>query len=126
MEPLTPAQQQLYDYLVAYIGENQQSPSIRQMMQAMDLKSPAPVQARLALLRKKGCIDWEEGKARTVRLLRKPPQEVWLAWGVTGQGDYLLGIFDDDVLARKRADMHQCDYEYGCSVTRNFIEGGDE
>ena len=68
MDTLTEAQQELYDWLVGYIRENQHSPSIRQMMKAMDLKSPAPVQSRLEHLRTKGYIDWNEGKARTIRL----------------------------------------------------------
>ncbi len=68
MEALTEAQQELYDWLVSYIHEYQHSPSIRQMMKAMGLKSPAPVQSRLEHLRAKGYIDWNEGKARTIRL----------------------------------------------------------
>lgn len=70
MEPLTDAQQELYDWLVDYIRENQHSPSIRQMMRAMNLKSPAPIQSRLDHLRKKGYIDWTEGQARTIRILQ--------------------------------------------------------
>ena len=42
-EPLTSAQQELYDWLADYIGTHRHSPSIRQMMQAMGLRSPAPV-----------------------------------------------------------------------------------
>lgn len=68
MEPLTEAQQELYDWLVGYIRQNQHSPSIRQMMRAMGLKSPAPVQSRLEHLKTKGYIDWTEGRARTIRL----------------------------------------------------------
>jgi repressor LexA len=63
---LTKAQQQLYDWLVEYIREHQHAPSIRQMMQAMELKSPAPIQSRLEHLRNKGFIEWNEGKARTI------------------------------------------------------------
>jgi internalin A len=69
-EPLTEAQIELYEWLVNYIREHQHSPSIRQMMKAMRLKSPAPVQSRLEHLRAKGYIDWVEGKARTIRLPR--------------------------------------------------------
>lgn len=69
MESLTTAQQELYDWLVTYIRENRHSPSIRQMMRAMNLKSPAPIQSRLEHLRNKGYIDWTEGKARTIRIL---------------------------------------------------------
>jgi repressor LexA len=68
MERLTSAQQELYDWLVNYIQENQHSPSIRQMMQAMHLKSPAPIQSRLEHLRRKGYIEWSEGQARTIRV----------------------------------------------------------
>jgi repressor LexA len=68
MESLTEAQQELYDWLVDYIRANQHSPSIRQMMRAMELKSPAPIQSRLEHLRNKGYIDWDEGKARTIRI----------------------------------------------------------
>lgn len=71
MEPsLTKAQQELYDWLIEYIRQNQHSPSIRQMMRAMGLKSPAPIQSRLDHLRSKGYIDWTEGRARTIRLLK--------------------------------------------------------
>jgi repressor LexA len=68
MESLTPAQQELYDWLVEYIRANQHSPSIRQMMKAMNLKSPAPIQSRLEHLKNKGYIEWSEGKARTIRV----------------------------------------------------------
>ena len=54
MEPLTEAQEQLYNWLAEYIRNYQHSPSIRQMMQAMKLKSPAPIQSRLEHLRAKG------------------------------------------------------------------------
>ncbi|MEM9004618.1 MAG: transcriptional repressor LexA [Cyanobacteria bacterium P01_F01_bin.86] len=70
MESLTKIQQELYDWLIEYMGENQHSPSIRQMADAMGLKSQSPIQYRLAQLRKKGYIDWSGGKARTIRLLQ--------------------------------------------------------
>lgn len=70
MERLTEVQQQLFDWLVDYIRQFQHSPSIRQMMKAMGLRSPAPIQSRLEHLRAKGYIDWTEGKARTIRILR--------------------------------------------------------
>ena len=68
-EPLTTAQQELYAWLADYIGTHRHSPSIRQMMQAMGLRSPAPVQSRLRHLQQKGWITWQEGQARTLQLL---------------------------------------------------------
>ena len=38
-------------------------------MQAMGLKSPAPIQSRLKHLQEKGYIFWQEGKARTLQLV---------------------------------------------------------
>ena len=75
METLTAAQQELYDWLADYIQQHQHSPSIRQMMEAMNLKSPAPVQSRLEHLRAKGYIEWTEGKARTIRVLQPPVKQ---------------------------------------------------
>ncbi len=72
MESLTPAQKELYDWLVEYIQDTQHAPSIRQMMVAMNLRSPAPIQSRLERLRNKGYIDWTDGKARTMRILHQP------------------------------------------------------
>ena len=41
------------------------------MMQAMQLKSPAPIQSRLKHLQEKGYISWEEGKARTMQIVTR-------------------------------------------------------
>ena len=68
-ESLTNAQHELYEWIEKYIKKFQHSPSIRQMMQAMGLKSPAPIQSRLKHLQEKGFISWQEGKARTLKLL---------------------------------------------------------
>ena len=51
------------------MSDFQHSPSIRQMMEAMGLKSPAPIQSRLKHLQEKGYISWQEGKARTLQLI---------------------------------------------------------
>ena len=46
-DDLTQAQNELYGWIKDYMKNFQHSPSIRQMMQAMGLKSPAPIQSRL-------------------------------------------------------------------------------
>ena len=66
---LSDAQNELYEWIKNYIKDFHHSPSIRQMMQAMDLKSPAPIQSRLKHLQQKGFISWEEGKARTLQIV---------------------------------------------------------
>ena len=66
---LTEAQNELYGWIKNYVRDFQHSPSIRQMMHAMGLKSPAPIQSRLKHLQEKGYISWQEGKARTLQLI---------------------------------------------------------
>ena len=66
---LTQAQNELYGWIKDYMKNFQHSPSIRQMMQAMGLKSPAPIQSRLRHLQEKGYISWQEGKARTMQIV---------------------------------------------------------
>ena len=66
---LTEAQSELYEWIKDYMKEFQHSPSIRQMMDAMGLRSPAPIQSRLKHLQDKGFISWQGGKARTLKLL---------------------------------------------------------
>lgn len=95
MESLTPAQQELFDWLVEYIDKTQHAPSIRQMMHAMHLRSPAPVQSRLERLRNKGYIDWIEGKARTIRILRPKPK-----------GIRILGTISAGALVEPCAEAH--------------------
>ena len=70
-ESLTDAQNELYDWIKDYMKEYHHSPSIRQMMQAMGLNSPAPIQSRLKHLQEKGYISWQEGKARTLQVVNE-------------------------------------------------------
>ena len=95
MEKLTEAQNELYEWLVEYIKSRQHSPSIRQMMQAMNLKSPAPIQSRLEHLRNKGYIEWSEGKARTIRIIHPDRKGVPIL-GVIAAGG-LIEPFTDAV-----------------------------
>ena len=69
VDNLTQAQNELYSWIKNYMREFQHSPSIRQMMNAMGLKSPAPIQSRLKHLQEKGFISWQEGKARTLQIV---------------------------------------------------------
>ena len=66
---LSEAQNELYEWIKKYMREFHHSPSIRQMMEAMGLKSPAPIQSRLRHLQQKGFISWQEGKARTLQIV---------------------------------------------------------
>ncbi len=92
-ESLTTAQQELYDWLVDFIGDHHHSPSIRQMMKAMGLKSPAPIQSRLRHLQQKGWIKWQEGQARTLQLIEESISGVPVLGAIAAGG--LVETFDD-------------------------------
>ncbi len=99
-ETLTTAQQELYDWLVDFIGDHHHSPSIRQMMQAMGLRSPAPIQSRLRHLQQKGWITWQEGQARTLQLLGGLVSGIPVLGAVAAGG--LVETFDD---VQERLDL---------------------
>tara|TARA_B100000700_G_scaffold314572_1_gene401341 strand:- start:2451 stop:3068 length:618 start_codon:yes stop_codon:yes gene_type:complete len=92
-DSLTPAQKELYDWLSDYIGAYHHSPSIRQMMEAMGLKSPAPIQSRLRHLQQKGWITWKEGQARTLQLIGGLSSGIPVLGSVAAGG--LVETFDD-------------------------------
>ena len=92
-EALTTAQQELYDWLVDFIDDKHHSPSIRQMMQAMGLKSPAPIQSRLKHLQEKGYISWQEGKARTMQIVDEIIEGVPIMGSVAAGG--LIETYSD-------------------------------
>jgi repressor LexA len=94
LEVLTTAQQELYEWLSGFIQEHRHSPSIRQMMEAMGLRSPAPVQSRLRHLQQKGWITWQEGQARTLQLLGEASSPGIPLLGSVAAGG-LIESFDD-------------------------------
>ena len=83
---LTQAQNELYGWIKDYMKNFQHSPSIRQMMQAMGLKSPAPIQSRLKHLQEKGYISWQEGKARTMQIVDEIVEGVPIMGSVAAGG----------------------------------------
>jgi repressor LexA len=106
-ENLTQAQNELYGWIKEYMKNFQHSPSIRQMMKAMGLKSPAPIQSRLKHLQEKGYISWQEGKARTMQVVDELVEGVPIMGSVAAGG--LIETYNDinenldisDVLKKK-------------------------
>jgi repressor LexA len=125
---LTKAQQELYDWLVDYIREHQHAPSIRQMMQAMNLKSPAPIQSRLEHLRSKGFIEWAEGKARTIKILKYAASGVPI-FGAIAAGGLVEPFIDGTEKFDLSPMFHQSDYfalkVIGDSMIGDSIVEGD-
>lgn len=57
---LTGPQMELYEWICSYIEKTGHSPSVREMMRAMNLRSPAPIQSRLKFLEEKGWVEKRE------------------------------------------------------------------
>ena len=90
---LSEAQNELYEWIKDYMKDFHHSPSIRQMMTAMGLKSPAPIQSRLKHLQEKGFISWQEGKARTLQLIDDVLEGIPILGSVAAGG--LVETFND-------------------------------
>ncbi len=90
---LTEAQNELYEWIKDYMKDFKHSPSIRQMMEAMGLKSPAPIQSRLKHLQEKGYISWQEGKARTLQLVDEIIEGIPIMGSIAAGG--LIETFND-------------------------------
>ena len=90
---LTEAQNELYEWIKNYMKDFKHSPSIRQMMEAMGLKSPAPIQSRLKHLQEKGYISWQEGKARTLQLVDEMIDGIPIMGSIAAGG--LIETFND-------------------------------
>jgi repressor LexA len=125
---LTKVQQELYDWLVEYIRENQHAPSIRQMMIAMGLRSPAPIQSRLEHLRNKGYIQWAEGQARTIQILKNGASGIPVLGAIAAGG--LVEPFVDetdrlDINSFVQGSNHFALRVTGDSMIEDMIAEGD-
>ena len=69
MGKLTPKQQQIYDYILAFSDEHGYPPSVREIAEAVHLKSPATVHFHLKGLREAGYISQAEGKTRAITVV---------------------------------------------------------
>ena len=64
-------QQRILDYIEKYIEENGYAPSVREIGQAVDLKSTSTVHGHLNRLEKKGLLHREAMKPRTIDVTRE-------------------------------------------------------
>ena len=127
-ENLTQAQNELFIWIKDYMRDFQHSPTIRQMMKAMGLKSPAPIQSRLKHLQEKGYISWQEGKARTLHIVDEILEGIPILGSVAAGG--LIETFADvnenldisDVLKRKNVFALTVN---GDSMIDAYIADGD-
>ena len=68
MEKLTPKEQLIYDFILDTIRRDGYSPSVRDIANAVDIKSTSTVHHYISRLENKGYIQKESGKSRTLRI----------------------------------------------------------
>lgn len=72
MKPLSPKQQQIYDYIVDFAAQHGYPPSVREIGEHVGLKSPSTVHFHLKGLKAAGLISQEEGKTRAITVSGGP------------------------------------------------------
>lgn len=75
MAELSKMQQQIYDFLVSYIQSRGYPPSVREIGEAVGLKSPSTVHFHLKHLEEAGVIEKGAGKGRAITLTAPPLPE---------------------------------------------------
>lgn len=74
MPPRTPEQRAERDRLIiqsieAHWSEHGYAPSVQDLLDRLGLRSRASVQASLTRLQAAGIVDWDQGRARTLRVV---------------------------------------------------------
>lgn len=68
MEKLSRMQQRVYDYIAESIAEHGYAPSVREVGEALGLKSPSTVHFHIKHLQEMGLIEKSAGKGRAITL----------------------------------------------------------
>ena len=72
---LTGRQQEIWEFLVGYVGRHGYPPTVREIGEAVGLASPSTVHAHLANLERAGYLKRDPTKPRALELLRERPAE---------------------------------------------------
>lgn len=68
---MTKKQLEVYNNIKNFIKENSYPPTVRELCKLIGIKSSSSVQAHLYKLKNKGFITWEEGKTRTLKIIKE-------------------------------------------------------
>ncbi len=63
MKILSPMRQKIMDYISKYTDENGYPPSVREICQAVGLRSPSTVHTHLKILQEAGLLAKDQGKS---------------------------------------------------------------
>ncbi|QDV37866.1 transcriptional repressor LexA [Tautonia plasticadhaerens] len=72
LDALTPRQREIYDFIRSKIHGRGYGPTVREIGEAFEIKSPNGVMCHLKALQKKGLISREPNMSRAIQLLTEP------------------------------------------------------
>lgn len=67
---MTEKQKDLYMAIKSFINKCGYAPTVRELCEMTNVKSPATTFAKLIILKRKGYITYVEGKSRTIKILK--------------------------------------------------------
>ncbi len=95
MESLSKKQQLVYNYIYATIKKTKIPPTVREICEGVDLKSPATIQTHLEHLEKKGYIKRSRNKSRSIELTEEGYNEEIMHIPIIGKitaGEPILAV----------------------------------
>jgi repressor LexA len=111
VEPLTPLEQQVYQYLIDFLADNTYQPSIREIGRRFQIKSTKTVSDLLHALEHKGYIERRESRSRGVKILRHSGGGAGLA----------VPLFREP----RSGSTHTADREGFITLDRQFVPSDD-
>lgn len=68
--PPTQRQREVFDFIVAFIADRAYPPTRGEIQVGVGLRHRSAVMSHLIALRRKGWLTWQDGEARTIRILK--------------------------------------------------------
>src|SRR5918999_2529276 len=94
---LTERQREIYEFIREKIEKRGYGPTVREIGEGFDIKSPNGVMCHLKALEKKGLIKREEHSARAIQLSdHRPPSPGLPLVGVVAAGSPTLAVEDQE------------------------------
>ncbi|MCI8538692.1 MAG: transcriptional repressor LexA [Oscillospiraceae bacterium] len=129
MKPLTLKQQRIYDFIVEFTAQQGYPPSVREIAEAVGLKSPSTVHFHMKALEEAGVITKSAGKTRAITPNRQPEKNQIPVIGNVAAGSPILAeeLVEDYLTfdAQGREDEHFALKIRGESMLKAGILPGD-
>ncbi len=90
MKILTPIRSKILEFVTSFTDSNGFPPTVREICEAVDLRSPSTVYFHLKVLQDEGYLDKNEGKTRAITVKNKPSYKAVPVVGTVTAGQPIL------------------------------------